>query len=270
MDPHNPYTPPPGYVPDYPGTRAVEAYELLDELAADGWRLAEWPFNEEQAEKTMMLYDGEIAYVDEAFGAIMDALEAEGLDKNTAVFVLNDHGEEFYDHGKYGHGHSLYPELIDMVWLARIPDRPFPEGTETRYVTHVDVMPTILDALGVTPPSDTDGRSLFKAGTDADLAYAFSESLQEKPEKKALRANGWLFISSVDLNETELYRLSSDPSASDNLSGRDLPEESRSMQEMQRYLNRRDEALASMETPPGMVLRRAHKKRLRGLGYIAP
>ncbi|HUU57347.1 MAG TPA: sulfatase, partial [bacterium] len=78
MDPHGPYTPPPGYVPDYPGTAAAQAYDYMKELLAEGWGLDHMPMDEDSVEKFEMLYDGEIAYVDEEFGNIMAALEEDG------------------------------------------------------------------------------------------------------------------------------------------------------------------------------------------------
>ena len=66
-------------------------------------------------------FDGEIEYVDDCVGAILDTLSETGHDEDTIVVLFSDHGEEFWDHGRWYHGYSAYPELIDMVFAVRDP-----------------------------------------------------------------------------------------------------------------------------------------------------
>jgi len=271
MDPHNPYAPPPGYVPEYPGIAPAEAYELLEELQAAGWRAGGWPITESRAPLFEMLYDGEIAYVDEQFGRIIDALREEGLDRNTMVFVLNDHGEEFYDHGSYGHGHTFYPELIDMVLLARVPGQKFPAAARGRYITHVDVMPTVLDALGIKPPAELDGRSILKGNpASGDDGRAFSEALQGGADGKAVLRDGWLLIVDGETDERELYNLTEDPGARENLAARGLAIEEELSLEIARHVDAAQEEVRSLGRAATIAVSEERKARLRGLGYIMP
>lgn len=271
MDPHNPYAPPPGYVPEYPGIAPAEAYKLLEELQAAGWRAGVWPINESRAPLFEMLYDGEIAYVDEQFGRIIDALAEEGLDRNTMVFVLNDHGEEFFDHGSYGHGHTLYSELIDMVLLAQVPGQKFPPAARGRYITHVDIMPTVLDALGIKPPAELDGRSILREAPAAgDEGRAIAECLQSGADGRAIRRDKWLLISGLETNERELYDLAEDPGARENLAGQGLAVEEELRLEIARHVDATEEKVRALGRAETIAVSEERKARLRGLGYIMP
>ena len=68
-------------------------------------------------------YDEEIRLVDESVGGIVEKLEALGLDSSTFVIVVGDHGEEFFEHNGFGHGHDVYEELIHvpllLLWTPR-------------------------------------------------------------------------------------------------------------------------------------------------------
>ena len=271
MDPHNPYTPPRGYVPDYPGIKAGEAYKLLDELQAKGWDVGDWPVEGRDMEKFAMLYDGEIAYVDENFGRIIDALEEENLADNTAVIVLSDHGEEFHDHGSYGHGHTLYPELIDMVLLTRIPGYEFPASTRNRYVSHVDVMPTVLAVLGISPPTGLDGRSLLNEESPLDGgAGAYAERLQRGEGKKSVRRDGWQLILNIETGTRELYYLAEDRGATENLAGRGLSAENDLYRDIEWFTAYNDGEVKKLGGLPTMTLPEDRRARLRGLGYVGP
>jgi arylsulfatase A-like enzyme len=218
-----------------------------------------------------MLYDGEIAYVDEQFGRIIDALREEGLDRKTMVFVLNDHGEEFYDHGSYGHGHTFYPELIDMVLVAQVPGQEFPPAARGRYITHVDIMPTILDALGIEPPAELDGRSIFReAPAASDAGRAIAECLQTGADESAVRRDEWLLILDLETNERELYDLAEDPGARENLVGKGLAIEEELSFEVARHVDATAEKVDALGRAATIAVSEERKARLRGLGYIMP
>lgn len=269
MDPHGPYTPPRGYVPDYPGTSAAEAYRLMDELLSRGWGLAEMPMEEKFADEFEMLYDGEIAYVDEHFGKIMGALEEEGVADETVVIVLNDHGEEFFEHGGYEHGHTLYPELIDMALVVRAPGHDLRKAAVSRYVSHVDIAPSVVDALGLATEAVFDGGS-FLASPRPNGGAVFAEHVKRGNEKKAVRSGGWLLIRDSVTGVPELYDLTSDRGAQENLAGKDLEQEEILGREIASYVNATEGAAKAMGAPPEMNLPEERKRRLQGLGYVGP
>ncbi|MFT3927571.1 MAG: sulfatase-like hydrolase/transferase [Myxococcales bacterium] len=117
------------------------------------------------------LYDSEISYHDVHFRAILTALEKRKLADDTMVVVVADHGEEFWDHGSVGHGHSVYEELLRIPMVMRVPGLTTRAETIKTSAGLVDVMPTVLDALGEPIPSELSGHSLLKelsgSGSDA-------------------------------------------------------------------------------------------------------
>jgi arylsulfatase A-like enzyme len=67
-------------------------------------------------------YDGDVLYADTELGRLLAGLDALGLASTTAVLVTADHGEEFFEHGNWGHGQSVYNELIRVPLVLRLPD----------------------------------------------------------------------------------------------------------------------------------------------------
>jgi arylsulfatase A-like enzyme len=107
------------------------------------------------------LYDSEISYHDVHFRSILTALEKRGLSEDTMVVVVADHGEEFWDHGSVGHGHSVYEELLHIPMVIRVPGVTQGPSRVTSSAGLVDVMPTVLEALGQSIPEELSGRSLL-------------------------------------------------------------------------------------------------------------
>ncbi len=162
IDPHVPYLPPAAelalYDPD-PYTGIVDFNrdrELLERVKSGSITL-----NERDRAHLEALYDGEITYHDTHFGAIMEGLERRGLADDTIVVFTADHGEEFYDHGSVGHGHSVYEELIHVPLIVRIPGVTDGAQRIDDVVGLVDVLPTIYEALGRPVPDDLSGDSFL-------------------------------------------------------------------------------------------------------------
>lgn len=123
-------------------------------------------------------YRGEIAWVDEQFGVLLDGLAEMGELDDTWIVVVGDHGESRGEHGEEHHGVLLYDGAIRVPFLVRPPAsaRWSPAQVDTP-VSLVDVTATMLDAVGL-PHGGTDGRSLLPwlAGTEERrTVYAESE-----------------------------------------------------------------------------------------------
>ena len=80
-------------------------------------------FTRSDWERIVSLYDGEIAFTDAAIGGLLKGLSERGLRRNTLVILLADHGEEFYEHGGFGHGHTLFDEVIRVPLVLSLPGR---------------------------------------------------------------------------------------------------------------------------------------------------
>ena len=165
VDPHVPYMPPSAELAMYdplPYTGIVDFNrdrELLEHVKAGSLTL-----NERDREHLQALYDGEISYHDTHFGGIVDGLQSRGLADDTMVVFTADHGEEFWDHGSVGHGHSVFEELIHVPLIVRIPGVTDGSSEGARVddvVGLVDVLPTIYETLGRPIPTDLSGQSFL-------------------------------------------------------------------------------------------------------------
>ncbi|MCK4761850.1 MAG: sulfatase-like hydrolase/transferase, partial [Candidatus Aminicenantes bacterium] len=106
------------------------------------------------------LYDGQLRFVDAAIKEIITFLENRKKLKNTVVIITSDHGEEFWEHGSFEHGHTVYNELLHVPLI--IFGKPFsPKKIETP-VNLIDLLPGILDTAGVSSARPgPQGRSLL-------------------------------------------------------------------------------------------------------------
>lgn len=142
FDPHSPYVPP------------------GEEFAR---RFAPGPLtraNVEKPEFQIALYDAEIAYMDQEIGRLFDGLKARGLYDDAWIIVTADHGELLFEvDGVSGHGIRLSEPEIHIPLIVKAPGGA-PGGRERRRVSQVDVLPTILDRLGIDTPPGVQGAPL--------------------------------------------------------------------------------------------------------------
>ena len=170
-------------------------------------------------------YHGEVAYTDYALGPLLAAAR-EGGGRPTLVVVTSDHGESLGEHGERTHGLFAYEATLRVpliiAQVGRTSAAPPAEGfVSTEPVRHVDVVPSILDALALPAPPALSGRSLL----DPAPADAGVEPLSYFEALSASLNRGWAPLRGVlagrdkyiDLPLTELYDLEADPSESDNV-----------------------------------------------------
>jgi arylsulfatase A-like enzyme len=111
--------------------------------------------------RIIALYDADVSYNDAVLGKLLADLKQRGHADDTMLILTSDHGEEFWDHGRIGHGQSLREELIHVPFLVHYPPY-FPPGRVVEEgIDVLDVMPTIADALGVAIPEGAQGESLL-------------------------------------------------------------------------------------------------------------
>ena len=128
------------------------------------------------------------------------------------MIITSDHGEEFFDHGSVGHGHSMFEELLHIPLIIRLPDR---HGAVNRYVDaevgHVDIAPTLCDLLGVECLEPIQGRSMAPLMFDARVHREESVSIAEFPSFRQYALRNARFKAIVQGFETRLYDLFADP-----------------------------------------------------------
>lgn len=161
-------------------------------------------------DRTLDLYDAEIHFADRSLGTVLAALDELHLDSSTIVAVVSDHGEEFAEHGVRFHSRSLFNQVARIVFVLRVPGAA-PRVVETP-VSIVDVMPTLLELVGVDGPGGMNGRSLAAAvrGEDSRPRPVFIEVYPMENVERNLAAvvdGGWKLIWDREANAWSLFSL---------------------------------------------------------------
>lgn len=94
-------------------------------------------------------YDGEIRWTDSQVGRVLERLERLGLERDTIVVIVSDHGDEFFDHGGKGHRQNLFESTLSMALVIRWPGMIEAGRRIEGRVSMVDVAPTLIDLCGV-------------------------------------------------------------------------------------------------------------------------
>lgn len=162
IDPHVPYRPPEEFLAMYGDPKYTGPVSFRkDATLLENVKMGRIRLEERDRKHLEALYDGEISYHDVHFAAILEALERRGVADETIVVVTSDHGEEFWDHGSVGHGHSVWDELLRVPLFVRVPGLTEGAAKLTSAVGLVDVLPTVLEALELPIPPELAGRSLL-------------------------------------------------------------------------------------------------------------
>jgi arylsulfatase A-like enzyme len=148
LDVHWPYDVPDNAAQRFASGPEVEAFRgedsrVLRDAVNDGTRT----LDQREREVVNDLYDGAVRYVDGELGRLRRALVERGLWDNTIVCLVADHGEEFLEHGRIGHGHGLWENLLRVPFILRIP-RERPRRVSTP-VSLVDLAPTLCSAADI-------------------------------------------------------------------------------------------------------------------------
>jgi len=179
-DPHDPYEPPAPYSETYKGR----------------------------------LYDGEIAYADSALGELLAHLKRQGRLDNALVIVVGDHGEGLGQHDEDTHGIFLYDSTTHVPLIIKLPRDKHAGTVAAAQVRTTDIVPTVLDIVGIKSTAAFDGESLspYFGGTDTSDRVAFGET--DYPLRfgwaplRSVRQDGYKLI---EAPRPELYDVQKDP-----------------------------------------------------------
>jgi len=173
-------------------------------------------------------YDGEIAYVDSVLGEFFAMLQRHRLFENSVIAIAADHGEAFGEHGEMRHGMFLYDETVHVPFLMRLPSGSFAGMRVEVPVALVDLAPSLLQAAGIVPPAEMQGKSLLplfgrqknasvNSGKQGRVVFSETNYTHRTfgwAELHSLREGKYLYIRSP---KRELYDQASDPGAVNNL-----------------------------------------------------
>lgn len=147
------------------------------------------------AAKYRAAYDGEITYLDQQLGRLFSGLKARGLYDKTLILLTADHGEEFCEHGGWWHGLTLYDEQIAVPLIIKAPQGGPRDIVNETMVSSIDIAPTVIAAVGGTPPEVMVGRALgLGADAVAPRDHTFAESELEGNVLQAYRNEEWKLI----------------------------------------------------------------------------
>jgi len=191
MSPHHPYRPPPPFdrIFERPSVEppVVMPPSKRYEIGSRGAPLAP-----DRLRDMVARYDGGIRWADTLLARLLDALRSHRVLDRTLVVITSDHGEEFHDHGNWGHGQSLYNELLRVPLIVRYPPA-VPAGRRVHDpVMSIDVVPTIL-GLAEIAHAPLPGRALFPLES-ASAAETFSEIRYSFQWGYAVVADGFKLI----------------------------------------------------------------------------
>jgi arylsulfatase A-like enzyme/multidrug efflux pump subunit AcrA (membrane-fusion protein) len=169
------------------------------------------------------LYDAEVAYLDYELGRLFDHLTTEGVAGDTLVVLFGDHGEIMTEHDAWFDHAGLYDDVVHVPLLLWAPGL-VPASKPTSMVELVDVMPTVLEVLGLPAVEGRDGRSLVPLFTEPERVHRDVVMLSEATwqAKRAVRTTDWKYIRCYDPGVYpraggELYHLAEDPDEQVNL-----------------------------------------------------
>jgi arylsulfatase A-like enzyme/Flp pilus assembly protein TadD len=235
---------------------------------------AHQPYSVPAAERVAFpsAYDAEIAVLDRAVGEVLDELRHQGRLDDTLVVVTADHGESLGEHGEKTHALFIYDATVRVPLLLRFPRRLPAGAVYSGPVRTVDIVPTVLAALGLPGGGSTQGRNLLPAfrGEEPppDLPQ-YSESLLSQvgfgmSPLFGLRRGGYKWIRAP---RPEIYDLRRDPHEVANL----YPAEARRGAALDRELaaileDSRRRALS----PQKAAMDGETARSLQALGYLAP
>lgn len=213
IDPHVPYDPPDSFLKMYDATEytgPVRPRMTGNQLADAKKNPPKITFNAADKARLEALHDGEISYHDAEFAKFVENLQAWNLFDDMVFVITSDHGEEFDEHGSWGHGHSIYQELLNVPLAVRFPAMEAAGLRVADTVSTMDIAPTVLEASGVAIPEVFEGKSLLgylRGMPPVGPAVAFSDFLDDR---RVIRAGRYKLVYRANLTAT-LFDLEKDP-----------------------------------------------------------
>jgi arylsulfatase A-like enzyme len=265
MDAHSPLVPESPFDARFPGKDP----ELVSYSFGSGSRdLYKLPFTTTERSHITSQYDGGIAAEDAAIAALIRRLRELGLYDNTLIIVTSDHGEAIGDHDLSGHKIGfVYQELVGVPLLIK-----FPGQTEARrsdgLISQVDLMPTILAAVGIPAPTGIQGKSRFDAEGEEVLYSSALSDYQNAKDRRFHGARRAIFAGSLKLitwtaGPPELYNLATDPKEQHDLYSSADPQAMDLMRRLDAWVATMPKQKAESENLDPVTV-----ERLKSLGYV--
>jgi arylsulfatase A-like enzyme len=215
MEPHAPYNEP----PEYDRFKMPDDFPNMDDSGDPGGTelesLAKLQ-NRHAIRRLQDLYAGKILYVDHYIGELIQTVRALGLDKNTIIILVSDHGQLLYSHPKdfnTNDHRSLYDADLHVPLIFWGPGIPAGKRLDV-LASHYDILPTILDLENLPPPAHTDGVSLKGAidgtATEPPHRYLYAEESVLTPQY-SIRNARFKVIETMRTGKIQCFDHATDP-----------------------------------------------------------
>lgn len=219
FDPHLPYSPPAKYLPEQPPPERLDKhFNKLNEI-----RKGTFTPTPKERQWIRQLYHGEVRYVDDCVGQFLEHLKDLGIYDNSLIILTSDHGEEFWDHNGFEHGHTVYNELLSVPLFIKLP-KSARHQTFSRLVSLESILPTVLDVCRI----DYD-RTLYPADSLAPLWIGPDTMGPEKPvissgllyneNQVSITFKNMKYVQTAKTHRESFYDLLADPLEMHNLAG---------------------------------------------------
>ena len=165
LHPHTPYAPPKWCIEKIFGRNGVDALAYTIQQDMHAWVNGDFGNVDASLEAMKMLYEAEMVYADSLIEQFVGRLKKEGMFDNTVLIVTSDHGELFGEHGQLNHGATVWEEIYRLPLFIYGSDHIFEKGRYEGVSSGLDIVPTVLDLVGLGDLSREevvlDGVSLF-------------------------------------------------------------------------------------------------------------
>jgi arylsulfatase A-like enzyme len=215
-------------------------------------------------EQKLALYDAEIRYADHHLGEVVAALKRRGLYDQTWIIVTADHGELFGEHGVNGHGSVPYQEVLHVPLVSKPPRADGGRGERTERVQLTDVMPLVLERLGLPRPDGIQGGVPPRLDHPIMAESYTLAALYKEGDWLAIFDGDWKFMWNSQ-GHSALYDLAADPRETTNL----ITEHPDRVATLGRTMNEYLRALPRAQgTQPARAVDAQTRDALKSLGYI--
>ncbi len=200
FDPHLPYDPPEGYDMTFEpsGARGITDWRQDDSGA----------FFPQQVPHLINMYDGELRWTDSQLGRLFEGLRERGLTDDLIIVLTADHGEEFLQHGDWGHGPNLYQHVLHVPLI--FSGHGIPAGAvDSTTVGQIDILPTLLNLAGIPVPDREEGLDLM-GPIPPDRPVYSSGVFNDSTQASVVCCRDKVIWSPID-DHSEMFDLESDP-----------------------------------------------------------
>ena len=228
---------------------------------------------DEELARIVGLYHAGVRYLDLRLGHLFAMLRQSGVYEDSLIVVTADHGEAFREHGRFVHS-DLYDQTMGVPLIIKLPRAARGGSTVQRVVETVDVLPTILEAVGVEIPAYVQGTSRLGAHEDreADEGVAFGQhKLDLELSVYSVRTHDYKLVYDIERQTAELYDLARDPEEQLDVSSERQDVVRRLTRLLQRQLQTNQALaleIAGHEGKSATALTAAEERQLKALGYL--